>query len=238
VNASRDVDRSEQDCGPAVRRALSRRRRGSKILLWFVIFLAVLAVGQAILFVPILWELTGHDAPPAVRDVNLPERIIRVFSADGDIRLLLKDPLDLPEADGERAKDIDAALFPGAGRHRYFVLHAVNVGDSDREVELGPLRLVDSDGKTWTPVALAKALRDRGKELPASLRFHLFVRVPANGRLMLPARSSRDALVAFPGALDVAKIEQATIGTTVLKAEEIRKDELDSFLADPGREQE
>jgi len=237
-NQSREHARPDRDPGPAVRRALSRRQRGSRVLRWFVIFLALLAVGQAIIFIPILSELTGRDDPPAARDVNLPERVIRVFSADGEFRLLLKNPLDLPEADGERARRLDTALFPGAGPHRYFVLHAVNPGGSDLEIDLGPLRVVDSAGRVFSPVDLAKALRDRGPDLPDYLRFYVSVRLPGAGRLALPAGSTRDVLVAFPGSLDPAKIERATLGTTVLKAEEMRKDELDGFLESPSRKRE
>jgi len=238
VNDERNDARPQPDLGPALRRALERRRRGSQILLWFVIFLAVLAAGQALLFLPILSELGRRENPPAVPDVNLPERVIRVFRSAGPVRLLLKAPLDLPEADGERASDLDDVLFPGGDRHRYFLLHAVNADDTDRELELDSLVVEDSDGKTWTAVKLADALRERAGELPEFLRFYLAVRVPANGRLGLPARSVRDVLVAFPSELSPERIARARLGDVSLEREELRKDELDAFLENPDPERE
>ncbi|MEN8148811.1 MAG: hypothetical protein ABFS86_03245 [Planctomycetota bacterium] len=228
--------------GPALRRALARRRRGSRVLLWFVIFLALLAAGQAIIFLPILSRLNRRENPPASREVNLPERSIRILQGTGqgtgEVSLVLKAPLDLPEADDERGKSLDVALFPDGARHRYFLLHAVNPSAEERSVPIGPIVVTDEEGKRYSPVDLAAAVEARGEALPDYLRFYLGVRVPPNGRVDLPPNSTRDFLIAFPEELSPERMAGAVVGEMTLSRREMTKDELDGFLEDPARDRD
>jgi hypothetical protein len=193
------------------------------------VVLAVLAVGQALVFIPVLRELARREKPPAVADVNLPEQVVRVFRSPGELRLILKSPLDLPEADDERARVLDEALFPGGDRHRYFLLHAVNSGEARQKLRL-PLVIEDSEGRAWPSVDLFGPLVSRSEHLPDYLRFYLRVRVPAPGDLHLPPDSARDVLVAVPIRLDPDKMAKAVVDGRTLSPAEIRKDELDGIL--------
>jgi hypothetical protein len=217
------------------KRLLRRSRRTSPVLFGLIVFLVLLAGAQAVVLIPLLGGL-GGDRDEGRVEVNLPEREIRVFVAAGRQGLVLKTPLDLPEADRERARDLDAYLFPGGEAHWYFLLHAANRGDEMFEVDLsqGTPVLFDEDGRTWKALDLRRVLDERAAELPEYLRLYLRLHLPEDGRIGLPANTSRDVLLAYPGDLEPAKVARAKLGEVTLEPEKVRKDDLDRILEANG----
>jgi hypothetical protein len=207
----------------------ARRRSGPRnLLLGLVIFLCVLTAVQAFLLLPLLDRSPeGNGALTAER--NLPERDVRILAAAGTPSLILKTPLDLPEADRLEDGRLDEQLFPGGDRHRYYVLHAREAGEEPAAILL-PLVLEDVDGTRFEPLDLAAAIRSRRDALPRDLRLYLELNVPDGTRVEIPAKSSRRILLAYPEAAEPARLARGRIDGRELTPRIVRKDELDGLL--------
>lgn len=196
-----------------------------------MVLLAVLAFLQARLLVP--WLLGRRYGPePDIHEVNLPEREIRVFAAPDDPVLLLKTPMDLPEANRRQAEDLDRALFPGGERHRYWILHVRHEGEGDAAFPFAPAEVVLSgrDGATWRPVDLAAAVAARADAIPPYLLVWLRLRVPEAGEMNLHPDGGRQILLAFPEAARPEEVTGVRVGSREFRPRKISKDELDRLL--------
>ena len=218
---------------PSRRTARTPRSAGSPVLLALLLLagLAGLAFLQARLLAPLLLA-RGRTESPEIREVNLPERRIRVLVAEGTPSLLLKTPLDLPEANEAEAERLDRALFPDGGRHTYWLLVARN--DSEEAVRLplppGAVRVLDKSGEERAAVDLARVVAGRSAELPPSLRVWLRLLLPPDGEVVIRPGGSRQILVAIPGTGEAAELVSARIGELSLDGRVLTKDELDRLL--------
>lgn len=203
--------------------------RGRWLLVALVVLLAVLAFVQARLLVP--WLLGRRSGPgPRIEEVNLPERVIRVFLSEEDPALLLKTPMDLPEANERQAEDLDRALFPGGERHRYWILHVRHEGDASLDFAPGDLVATGRDGSTWRPVDLASAVAARADAIPPYLRVWLRLRLPGSRELRLHPDGGRQLLLALPADAAPEEIATVRIGGRDLLPRKMPKDELDRRL--------
>jgi hypothetical protein len=204
-------------------------------VVWLVVGLAVLAFLQAIVLYPWLTRVSRAPDGGPLTEVNLPQREVRVLESDGDPALILKTPLDLPGADRLGFQALDEHLFPGGGRHRYYLLHVLN--DSREERSFDPaspvLVLEDDSGRTHAPVDLAGALESRIGALPAYLVPQLRIWIPRGGPVALPPGSRRTFLFAFAADAEFARIARARLGDEVLEPRTYRKDALDGELDNP-----
>lgn len=210
-------------------------RRGPGAV-WVVVLavLAALAFAEAVFLYPLLF-LPGRGTAETSPDANLPERRLRVLVAEGSPRLLLKSPLDHPEADRQDRLNLDRHLFPEGPAHRYYLLHVENGPDGEAELDLGrsPLLLDVGGGRTVGPVDLAGALRRRAGEMPAYLRQSLGVVVPTPQHLRLGPGERRSVLLAYPEGELSALPEAARTGERTLLPREVRKDDLDREMVEP-----
>jgi hypothetical protein len=186
---------------------------------------------QAVLLIPLLdREDEGDGALTAER--NLPEREVRILVAAGEPELFLKTPNDFPEADDLDDEQFDEHLFPGGERHRYYLLHARNLGDAREAIRL-PLVLEDEEGKSFRPLDLDGTYRARRSSIPPWLRLYLDLHVANGTNVDLPERSSRSVLLAHPRSAEPDRLARGRIDGRELIPRSIRKDDLDRLLESP-----
>jgi len=230
--------RDSETAGPrplrGVRARRDRRRGGaSSWIFWITALLTVFAFVQAVLLFPMLFP-GGPSEAAFAPEQNLPDREVRILLGDG---LLLKTPLDSPEADAIDAADLDARLFPDGPRHRYFLLCLkAPEGEEAATIDLAsePLVLEGKGGEIWRPLDLALVLARRGGEMPAYLRLSVWSLLPTDGHVTVPAGGWSRLLFALPGEVDPARVERARIGDRVLTPVTMTKDELDALLEESG----
>lgn len=208
-------------------------------MVWLLVSLALLAFLQAFFLFPTLFG-PDRNGTPVVRDINLPEREIRVLVAEGPPSLLLKTTLDLPAADRLDAEELDRALFPGGERHVYYLLYVLNDRGEEQEIDFSAEGLVleNDAGGTFTPVPLAGPLAKHVGGMPEYLAFQLKAHLesPANGggRRMIPAHSRLRTLLAYPAGAVPERIVRGRLGDLELVPKPMQKDALDRLLDREG----
>ena len=209
--------------GPAARRARRAASGRPALLIFIVVLLCTIGFVQAVLLFPLIFGPAEREAP-TVGDVNLPERSVRIFRTAGEPELILKERLDLPEADRLGSSELDRLLFPGGERHVYLTL-LVGAGPPADSEEFSPELVLDGGGRV-EPIDLAAAVRAAEGRIPAYLDLFLRSLLPGAGERHSVAPTWTAAIFAYPE--DAAeRAVGAVVGERELRPEEIVKDELD-----------
>jgi hypothetical protein len=216
-------------------------RLSTSVAVWLLALVCVVGFAQAILLFPHFIE-PSSDGNCFEAEVNLPEREVSVLLADGEPALVLKATLDHPEAADLDADALDQALFPGKGRHRWFLLRVFGAARSPVALDLlaDPILLLTEDGERIPPADLTGAFRERGDRLSPYLRMQLLSLGAGEARVLLGPGERAAILLAYPEAARAAILLGGSMAGREFKPVRVLKDDLDDSLQglDAGPETE